>query len=249
MRKSRILESITDQTAQFYDREAEAYDGKRWGSPSGSRLNRFQINLVVAMLNPVRGNKVLEVGTGTGRFAAALAGKGADVTGVDISEGMLREAEKQCAAITYDFPPKFIQSDVDSLPFPDTMFDSVFCINVFQLFESLQDALAEIYRVTKPGGRFLFNFPNIVSPYVVGGILVNWRGTATGKNEAGRRKSHWFTLNAIQLLIRESLFEIEEIRGQPFIPGNRGLGAFRYGIKHPRCLCPSLFLSCRRANG
>ncbi len=238
----------TEQTSDFYDAEAEEYDNKRWSSPSGSRLNAFHLGLVTAMLSPIKGKKILEVGTGTGRFVAALAQKGAETTGVDISRGMLAVARKRCATISCDVLPRFEQSDGSSLPFPDGAFDAAFCINVFQLFESPKTSLDEIHRVLKPDGQFLFNFPNIVSPYVVGGLLVNLRGRATGKNEAGRRRSRWFTLAAIRHLLAESSFEIAEVRGQPFVPGNVGLSTLPKGISHPRCLCPSLFVSCMRTN-
>jgi len=248
MKDSKAYRSVTEQTSCFYDVEAEQYDKKRWSTPSGSRLNKFQIDLMIAMLSPTKGKRILEVGTGTGRFVATLSKEGADATGVDISQGMLSVAEKQWAAIACDFPPKFIQSDVCSMPFPDGSYDSVFCVNAFQLFESPQAALDEIHRVLKPTGQFVFNFPNIVSSHILGGLLVNWKGCATGRNEAGQRPSRWFTLGAIRCLLGKSLFEIVEVRGQPFIPGNVGLSAFRKGIAHPRLLCPSLFVSCTRTD-
>ncbi len=246
MNDNKAPKTETEQTSDFYDAEAEVYDKKRWSSPSGNRLNEFQLGLVTAMLSPLKGKKILEVGTGTGRFVATLAQKSAEATGVDISKGMLAVAEKRCAAISCDFPPQFKQSDGSSLPFPDGAYDAAFCVNVFQLFESPRAALDEINRVLKPDGQFLFNFPNILSPYMVGGLLVNLRGRATGKNEAGQRRSRWFTLGAIRRLLAGSFFEIVQVRGQPFIPGNLGLSAFQEGIAHLRCLCPSLFVSCAR---
>lgn len=246
MIENEVLKTETEQTSDFYDAEAEEYDAKRWSTPSGMRLNRFHLNLVTGMLSPTKGKRILEVGSGTGRFVSALAESGVEATGVDISKGMLAAAEKRCAAITCDFQPQFKQSDGASLPFPNGTYDAAFCINVFQLFESPRAVLNEIHRVLKPDGQFLFNFPNIVSPYILGGLAVNIRGRATGSNEAGQRRSQWFTLGAVKKLLAESLFEIVDVRGQPFIPGNLGLSAFRNGIAHPRLLCPSLFVSCAR---
>jgi ubiquinone/menaquinone biosynthesis C-methylase UbiE len=235
----------TNQTAEFYNVEAEEYDKRRWGSASGTRLNTFQIHLVKQMLGPLRGQKILEVGTGTGRFAIALSQEGAAVIGVDISEGMLKQAAKQCVRIECDVLPEFLQRDVCSLPFTDGTFDSVVCINVIQLCESLERALAEIRRVVKPTGQFLFNFPNISSPYVLGGVLVNMAGTATGKNRAGRRRSRWFTLCEIEMMLERTAFRIECVRGQILSPGNCFLSLFPQGLSHPRWLCPSLFVRCR----
>ncbi len=236
----------TAQTAQFYNAEAQAYDAKRWGCPSGARLNRFQINLVLELLSLSKDDRILEVGTGTGRFAAAVAQGGAAVTGLDVSAGMLEEAARRCAAIECDSRPQFVQGDVCQLPFPDGAFDSVFCINVIQLISPLGLALAEIGRVLKPDGRFVFNFPNLLSPYIVGGLLVNLSGCATGKNRGGRRRSHWFTLGEIKTLLHASSFTIEHVRGQVASPGNCLLSHLPHGLSHPRWLCPSLFVRCHR---
>lgn len=237
---------VAKQTARFYDAEAVTYDRKRWGSPAGARLDRFQRGLVLSMLSPVGGLEILEVGTGTGRFAVALAEEGARVTGLDISPGMLAEARRRCAHAALHIPPQFMLGNVDSLPFPDGHFDSALCINVIQMFPSVENALREIGRVVKPGGHFMFNFPNLVSPYMFGGLLVNWAGSATGRNKAGRRKSRWFTLGEIRAKLDRFSFAIEDIRGQPLSPGNQLFSLFRGGVAHPKFLCPSLFVSTRR---
>lgn len=231
------------QTAEFYDAEARLYDQKRWGRPAGARLGNFHQRLVLSMLARIQGKKILEVGTGTGRFAATLAEKGACVTGVDISEKMLKLARKRCAGIVCETPVEFIQANVNALPLPSNYFNSVLCINTIQLLPSIKEALSEIGRLMKPRGRLLFNFPNLVSPYLPGGLLINWRGQATGKNIAGRRKSCWFTLGEIRSVLEECSFAIDDVRGQPLLPGNFFLKSFPKGLSHPRCFCPSLFIS------
>ena len=154
---------ITDQTPRFYDAEAVTYDQKRWGNAAGARLDNFQRNLMVFMLAPTTGQEILEVGTGTGRFAAVVAATRARVTGSDISEGMLEVAKKRCDDTDFPVSPRFILGNVELLPFCDALFDSVFCINVVQLFPSVENSVKVIGRVLKPGGHFIFNFPTINS--------------------------------------------------------------------------------------
>lgn len=93
------------------------------------------------------GERVLDLGCGNGRFSNYL-GK-ADYTGVDFSEGMIREAEKR-------FPKKkFLVSDALNLPFEENYFDKVYSIAVIHQIPSdnyrLQ-MLAEIKRVLKKEG-------------------------------------------------------------------------------------------------
>src|SRR5690348_4937921 len=81
------------------------------------------IEYCVLRLNPVRGEKVVDVATGTGWTSRAVARRGAEVVGIGIAEGMLsaaREiAHEQGLAISYQL------GDAEALPFPDAEFDAV----------------------------------------------------------------------------------------------------------------------------
>lgn len=103
-----------------------------------------------------RGDRVLDVCTGTGPMAMLLAGKvGPDgyVVGVDFCEDMLRVAKKKTAS---GFPNiSFVLSDAKSLCFSDGMFDAVTVAFGMRNITDTIPALKEINRVLRPGGSFI----------------------------------------------------------------------------------------------
>lgn len=90
---------------------------------------------------------VLDIGCGTGRESARLADMGAEVTGLDIAPAMLEKARTDYPHIT------FCEGDADALPFETARFDGVFSSMALQWSECPQQAMADVARVLKPGGR------------------------------------------------------------------------------------------------
>jgi ubiquinone/menaquinone biosynthesis C-methylase UbiE len=77
---------------------AEAFDTLRFSGPIGRLIAETQERVIAGFLEPVTGQTILDVGTGTGRAALALAVRGAHVTGVDASAEMLAVAERRARA-------------------------------------------------------------------------------------------------------------------------------------------------------
>ena len=77
---------------------AEAFDTMRFSGPIGRLIAESQERVIASFLSPLAGRTVLDVGTGTGRAALALAVRGATVTGVDASAEMLAVCRAQEAA-------------------------------------------------------------------------------------------------------------------------------------------------------
>ena len=103
---------------------------------------------------------VLDVGTGEGQLARVAAGAGARVVGVDPSWGQLTEAALRAGG------PVYLRAEAVSLPFPDAAFDAALACLVFEHIEGVDAAIAEVGRVVRPGGRFLFllNHPLLQVP-------------------------------------------------------------------------------------
>jgi len=99
-------------------------------------------------------SKVLDVATGTGAQAYELARLGYDVTGADLSSGMLAQAAKK---LSPNLKLKFLQADATKLPFPDDSFDaSTVSLALHDMsFEVEIGTLNEMKRVTKSGGIIL----------------------------------------------------------------------------------------------
>ena len=99
-------------------------------------------------------NRVLDVATGTGLTALAVAPLVAKVPGLDVSSGMLNEARRRAAG-TGITNVEFHQGSAEAVPFPDASFDAVTCRMAAHHFDSVPAFLVESARVLVPGGRLL----------------------------------------------------------------------------------------------
>ncbi|HYQ67404.1 methyltransferase domain-containing protein [Actinophytocola sp.] len=105
-------------------------------------------SLAVLGLKP--GERVLDIGSGTGEHARLLAeavGETGEATGVDPNEGMRAEAARRAPRA------RFVPGDAYELPFPDGSLDAVTCERLFQHLHDPDRAAREIGRVLRPGGR------------------------------------------------------------------------------------------------
>lgn len=110
---------------------------------------------LVDLAGPRPGERVLDLATGTGDVAFLLAPRCApgEVVAADLNPAMLAHARRKC-------PPEltsitFVEADATSLPFPDASFDLVTVGYAGRGFPSWPAVLAEVWRVLKPGGRFV----------------------------------------------------------------------------------------------
>jgi ubiquinone/menaquinone biosynthesis C-methylase UbiE len=98
----------------------------------------------------------LDVATGTGHTALALAPHVARVVALDLTPEMLREAEALIGARGIG-SVELRTGDVHDLPFPDGSFDLVTCRRAAHHFSDIRRALAEMRRVLRPGGRIVID--------------------------------------------------------------------------------------------
>jgi trans-aconitate methyltransferase len=105
---------------------------------------------VIDRLSPAAGERILDIGCGTGRLTAAIRGRvpSTHVTGLDRSIAMLREARVQESGISV------VQADARRLPL-DTGFDAVFSTATFHWVAEHDRLFGEIHRVLVPGGRLV----------------------------------------------------------------------------------------------
>src|SRR5207237_4275493 len=97
-----------------------------------------------------RTTRLLDVGCASGLALRLAADRGADVTGLDASEGLLAHARQRVPGAP------LVQGEIEDLPFPDSSFDIVTGFNSFQYAARPASALAEAARVLAPGGRVLY---------------------------------------------------------------------------------------------
>jgi 2-polyprenyl-6-hydroxyphenyl methylase/3-demethylubiquinone-9 3-methyltransferase len=126
----------------------------------------------------LRGKQTLDVGCGGGLLAEEFARLGCDVTGVDPSEKSLQAARAH--AREQDLTIEYRQAAGEHLPFPDAAFDIVYCCDVLEHVQDLGKVIAEISRVLKPGGIFLFDTINrtLKSKLVAIKLFQEWEWTS-----------------------------------------------------------------------
>ncbi|RZB30168.1 MAG: hypothetical protein SRB1_02448 [Desulfobacteraceae bacterium Eth-SRB1] len=132
-----------------------------WGTPAGQiRANR-RAGYFIQLGNIKAGRKVLELGCGTGEFTKRIAETGVDITGVDISPDLLKIATGRIKNKTV----RFQIQNVEKMDFDDESFDIVFGSSILHHL-NLKQALLEIYRVLREGGRIVFTEPNMLNPQI-----------------------------------------------------------------------------------
>jgi ubiquinone/menaquinone biosynthesis C-methylase UbiE len=142
---------------------------RRWVRGEPSSLSDFTARpAILELCEPVAGKRLLDLGCGEGYCSRALRQRGAqEVRGMDLSEGMIEAARSREAT-----EPLGIQYEVGCathLPqFADGEFDlvvAVFLFNYLTLAQT-QSCMAEVARVLRPGGRFIFSVPHPAFPYM-----------------------------------------------------------------------------------
>lgn len=143
----------------LYDRWAPTYD----------RYKKNQKSDIQALTNPLIGKLpanvanssetlVLDIATGTGRFPSALLSNTqftGRVVGLDISRNMLKQADLKLSK--YGSRAVLLNQTALTLPFPDSTFDVVSCLETIELLPDRHAHLLEFYRIMRPGGILLIS--------------------------------------------------------------------------------------------
>ncbi|MEQ1735007.1 MAG: bifunctional demethylmenaquinone methyltransferase/2-methoxy-6-polyprenyl-1,4-benzoquinol methylase UbiE [Rhodoglobus sp.] len=136
-----------DDVAGMFDGVAKGYDRTNAVLSGGNAL-LWRMAMVRAVA-PEPGERILDVAAGTGASSAALQRNGATVVALDFSAGMVAEGRRRHKKI------EFIEADAQKLPFADDEFHAVTISFGLRNVADPKVALAEMYRVLKPGGRLV----------------------------------------------------------------------------------------------
>ncbi len=144
--------------SQLFDTMPDPYE--QWfHTPIGAVVKQVELELVMRLVQPQHGEHILDAGCGSGIFTAPLVDAGARITGIDVSLPMLEWAEKRLPEQT------FLAADMCDLPFEDASFDKSVSITALEFIEDAQQAMDELWRVTKPGGLIVVATLNGLSPW------------------------------------------------------------------------------------
>ncbi len=144
--EERVTTPPRDPVRRAYAGLARRYD-RVWSSYVSA-----SVEATLRRLEAAPGERVLDLGCGTGALLASLAGGAADadLTGIDLSGEMLEVARGRKRP-----PMRLIQGSAEDLPFAAEAFDAVVSTSVFHYFRRPAVALGEIRRVLRPGGRLV----------------------------------------------------------------------------------------------
>lgn len=117
-------------------------------SPRGLSLRMEAYLGMLPTFNLPPAARVLDLGCGAGAYSRVLAESGLRVVGVDYAWRVAVQARQRTTPVTVDF----LSADATCLPFSDARFDHVVCVGLFQSLQRHQRAMAEIFRVLRPGG-------------------------------------------------------------------------------------------------
>ena len=187
----------------FWDRISGVYD--LFGNVYNGKVNRKLCRLVSERIKQT--DVVLECACGTGMISAAIAPVCKSLTATDFSEGMLKQAKKKCRTFSNI---TFQKADITSLDYENESFDAVVAANVIHLLDYPYQALAELDRACKKGGRLIIpTYVNREKTGKTGGVV-----KAIGK--AGADFKQQFTYSNYRTFFEKAgyrIIETELVRG------------------------------------
>lgn len=135
----------------------DVYDGHDLDAHFYRRRLQTSLDWIDSLGLPPRA-RVLDAGCGTGHLTVALARRGASVSSTDLSDEMTRLTQQQLGAERLQ--SSLVCSDVHQLPFSDNAFQAVVALGVLPWVGAPSLVMAELMRVTAPGGHVLVTFDN-----------------------------------------------------------------------------------------
>lgn len=179
-------------------------------SDLGRITDRIEEELILGLVGPVEGKRILDVGCGDGVLGERLAQAGAEVTGLDADPRMLAAARERPGRL--EAKATFIEGDARQIPFADETFDVVVAITVLCFVVDAERAMNEMARVLRPDGRLVIGELGRYSLWAAKRRLVGWLGSQTW------RAAHFRTAHELKRLATAARLDVTEVRGAVYYP-------------------------------
>ena len=160
----RIISSNVNY-AKMWGEQWEKFQLTQFDSFSKKNLSKDRLEFMLGeSINAFKGKKILEVGSGAGRFTELLATTAEELYTVDASEAI--DVNKKNNSNFKNV--RFTQADLFNIPFEDNMFDFVICIGVIQHTPDTSKAINSLWKKVKPGGKLIFDHYQFSIRYLIG---------------------------------------------------------------------------------
>jgi len=149
---------LRPSSERAFDAVASLYD-TFFDTPLGRTVDALEKDLLYGLARPQRGERALDVGTGTGHFAADLVSRGLRVIGADLSGPMLAQARRKGTRAHW------VRGDAVKLPLASGSFDLVLSVTALEFVARPEAAVQEMWRMVRPGGKLVIGVLNACGPW------------------------------------------------------------------------------------
>lgn len=184
----------------------------RWRTTTLGRVTEaLEQRRILDLVGPLKGQRVLDLGSGDGLLTAALATQAALAVGIDIDRSMLLAA---MARTEHRQPPsaRFVRGRLEQLPFRDATFDVVVAVTVLCLVSDQTFAVREAARVLRPGGRMVIGDLGRWSAWAARRRIKGWCGSRLW------RSAHFSSAADLTRLLERAGLTVEAVRGSVYYP-------------------------------
>lgn len=175
------------------------YEEQVFGSLGGKIISTIESTAILKYLRPKESEKILDIGTGTGRIARKIVKTSeVSVVGIDVSKRHIRRANVKKKKLR-DSGNRYqlIIADGQFLPFKDSCFNSIICTRTIKYFPNYKTGIREMSRVLKNKGKLVLTLSNIFS---IDFVLLRFGILAYKKLFNFRKIAHFFRENDLVVI-------------------------------------------------
>ena len=198
-------------------KEYDSWHGRFAGAEAAPTGLRDPWHLTAARLLPnLHGQKILEIGCGRGDFAIHLATRypGAHISAVDFSAAAIDIAKSKAArsGIKIDFKT----DDAESLSFEDCSFDFVISCECIEHVTDPTRMAKEIYRVLRPGGRFILTTENYFNGMILAWLQTWLLGKPFNSGSGIQPRENFFVFWRVKKILSSGSLRVESMESNHF---------------------------------